>query len=287
MNTNDIPDLSIPNLFGVKGKVALVTGGGTGIGLMIATALVQNGARVYIASRKLENLQKVADGLNAFAAAKNTGGTCIPLQANLVTRADCEATAAKLREKESKLHILVNNSGMSWGAPLEDFNEKDGWDRLMALNVKSAFFLTTSLLLLLDAAGKDDKWDPARVINVTSVAGSVAVAEMDLAAAGSGTWSYNASKAALNHLTRGLAWTLTGRNITVNAIAPGVFPSNMTKFGLTNNADVLIRNQPTGRIGAPSDMAGLALFLFSRASSHITGAVIPIDGGQSIGSAKL
>ncbi|KAI8812914.1 hypothetical protein BJ742DRAFT_861631 [Cladochytrium replicatum] len=287
MNTNNIPDLTIPTLFGVKGKVALVTGGGTGIGLMIATSLIQNGAKVYIASRKLPNLQKVADNLNSLAKAQKTGGECIPLQANLVSRADCEATAAKVKERETKLHILVNNSGMSWGAPLEDFNEKDGWDRLMALNVKSAFYLTTSLIPLLEAAGKDDKMDPARVINISSISGSVAIAETPIAAEGSGTWSYNASKAALNHLTRGMAYSLAGRSITVNAIAPGMFPSNMTRFGLENNGELLAAFQPTGRIGAASDMAGLALFLFSKASAHITGAVITIDGGQSLGAARL
>ncbi|KAJ3104634.1 hypothetical protein HDU97_009025 [Phlyctochytrium planicorne] len=271
-------NLKLDSLFSVKGKIALVTGGGSGIGKMIAAALVQNGAKVYIASRKLKNVQEAADELNKMGP-----GSCIPLQADLTTRAECEALAAKLKEKESKLHILVNNSGMSWGNALTDFNEKDGWDRLFALNVKGLFYLTTALLPLLQ---KDaNNVDPGRVINISSVAGTSAIAEMDLAAAGYGTWSYNASKAAVNHLTRTLASSLAGKFVTINAIAPGVFPSKMTKFGLDNAMDALLKSQPTGRLGTTEDMAGLALFLCSRASSHITGAVIPIDGGQTLGSA--
>ncbi|KAI8806703.1 rhamnolipids biosynthesis 3-oxoacyl-reductase [Cladochytrium replicatum] len=261
---NTIPDLTIPRLFVVKGKVALVTGGGTGIGLM------------YIASRKLPNLQKVADNLNALAMSQKSGGECIPLQANLVSRADCEATAAKLKEREQAAYP-GQQLGHELGCAAGGF-QREGW---------CAFYLTTSLIPLLEAAGKTDKMDPARVINVSSIAGSMAIAETPVAAEGSGIWSYNASKAALNHLTRGLAYSLAGRSITVNAIAPGTFPSNMTRFGLENNGDLLAAFSPTGRIGAASDMAGLAIFLFSKASAHITGAVITIDGGQSLGAAKL
>ncbi|KAJ3220149.1 hypothetical protein HDU67_005473 [Dinochytrium kinnereticum] len=221
-------DLTLNTLFSVKGKVALVTGGGSGIG------------KIYIASRKLKNVQEAADELNKMGP-----GTCIALQADLTTRAEAEALAGKLKERESKLHILVNNSGMSWGASLTDFNEKDGWDRLFALNVKSLFYMTTALLPLLT---KDaDNIDPARVINISSVAGTSSVAEMDLAASGYGTWSYNASKAAVNHLTRTMANSLAGKFVTINAIAPGVFPSKMTKFGLENAKDSLLKAQPTGR----------------------------------------
>ncbi|KAJ3091825.1 hypothetical protein HDU96_002931 [Phlyctochytrium bullatum] len=269
-------DLKLPALFSVKGKVALVTGGATGIGKMIAAALVQNGAKVYIASRKIQNVQKAADELNKMGP-----GQCIALQADLTTKAETEALAAKLKEKETRLHILVNNSGMSWGSQLTDYDEKNGWDRLFALNVKGLFFLTTALLPLLQNGATNI--DPGRVINISSVAGTSSVAEMGLAAPGSGTWSYNTSKAAVNHLTRLLANTLADKFVTVNAIAPGVFPSNMTKFGLDNAKDALLSAQPTGRIGTPEDMAGLALFLSSRAAAHITGAVIPIDGGSTLG----
>ncbi|KAJ3160277.1 hypothetical protein HK101_000931 [Irineochytrium annulatum] len=270
-------DLRNTNLFAVKGKVAVVTGGGTGIGKMIATALVQNGAKVYIASRKVKNIQPTADELTKMGP-----GSCIALQANLTTRAEAEALADEIKKLEKRVHILVNNAGMSWGAPLTDFQEKDGWDRLFALNVKSCFYLSVALLPVLTNGANNI--DPGRVINISSVAGTSSYAEMGLAAAGQGTWPYNASKAAVNHLTRTLAVSFARYNVTVNAIAPGVFPSNMTKFGLDNAKDALVEAQPLGRIGTVEDMAGMALFLTSRASAHITGAVIPIDGGQSLGT---
>ncbi|KAI8905262.1 hypothetical protein PhCBS80983_g04777 [Powellomyces hirtus] len=270
------PDLSLNNLFNVKGKVALVTGGGTGIGKMIAAALVQNGAKVYIASRKLSVVQEAAAELTAMGP-----GTCIALQADLGSKAQSVALAEQLKQKESKLHILVNNAGMAWGSNLDDFDEKNGWDRLMALNVKSVFYMTSVLLPLLEA-GSAGNQDPARVINISSVAGSACSAEDGLSAPGNGTWSYATSKAAVNHLTRTLALPLARRTIVVNAIAPGVFPSRMTKFGIDHGLSIMEKSQPLGRIGTTEDMAGLALFLCSRASAHITGAVIPIDGGATL-----
>ncbi|KAJ3308233.1 hypothetical protein HDU76_004057 [Blyttiomyces sp. JEL0837] len=268
-------DLTLKNLFDVKGKVALVTGGGT----VIAAALVQNGAKVYIASRKLKVVEEAAKELNAMGP-----GTCIALQADLITREQAETLANEIKKRETKLHILVNNAGMSWGAPMNDYNEKDGWDRLFALNVKSIFYMTASLLPLLKS---DDNQNPGRVINISSVAGVSPIAEMDLAAAGNGTYSYNTSKAAVNHLTRVLAVSLAKQKVTVNCIAPGVFPSRMTKFGIDNAKDLLDAAQPMGRIGTTEDMAGLALFLCSRASAHITGAVIPIDGGATVASGAV
>ncbi|KAI9325909.1 hypothetical protein DFJ73DRAFT_867775 [Zopfochytrium polystomum] len=274
--------LNIAKLFSVEGKVALVTGGGTGIGKMIAAALVKNGAaRVYIASRKLKVVEETAKELNALGGS----GKCIPLQADLTSRANAEALADHIKKLETKLHILVNNAGMSWGNPIDNFNEKDGWDRLFALNVKSIFYLTVALSPLLAKNATNN--DPGRVINISSVASVSPVAEMNLAAAGDGTWSYNTSKAAVNHLTRLLAVTYGKDYITVNAIAPGVFPSRMTTFGLENAKDVLQAQQPMGRIGTTEDMAGLALFLCSRASAHITGNVIFMDGGATMTMAKF
>ncbi|KAI8928489.1 hypothetical protein BC831DRAFT_448129 [Entophlyctis helioformis] len=276
-----VPDFKLPALFNVKGKVALVTGGGAGIGKMMAAALVQNGAKVYIASRKLQVVEEAAKELTALGP-----GTCIGLQADLMSRKQAEDLAAQLAARESKLHILVNNSGMSWGSPLDNFDEKNGWDRLMALNVKSMFYLTAALVPLLKA-GANSNVDPARVINISSVAGIQAVAESPLANPGTGTWSYAASKAAVNHLTRVLASTLAQHYITVNAIAPGVFPSRMTKFGIDSAKDVMESAQPLGRIGVPEDLAGLIVFLSSRASAHITGVIVPIDGGHSLGHSGL
>ncbi|KAI9106047.1 hypothetical protein DFS34DRAFT_601962 [Phlyctochytrium arcticum] len=271
-----IPDFSPKNLFNVQGKIALVTGGGTGIGKMIAASLVQNGAKVYIASRKKEVVEETAKELTAMGP-----GQCIPLQADLGTRAQAEALAKQISDREQKLHILVNNAGMSWGSSLENFDEANGWDRLMALNVKGLFYMTTSLLPLLEKAA-DGNVDPARVINISSVAGTAGTAEDALSGPGNGTWSYATSKAAVNHLTRVLALPLARRKILVNAIAPGVFPSRMTRFGIEHGRNIMEKMQPLGRIGCSEDMAGLALFLCSKASAHITGAIIPIDGGATI-----
>jgi NAD(P)-dependent dehydrogenase (short-subunit alcohol dehydrogenase family) len=255
-------NLSTASLFDINGKVALVTGGGTGIGKMIASALVQNGCKVYIASRKLQVVQDTANELNSLPARGK--GICIALQADLGSKENAYELARKIMEKESKLHLLFNNAGMSWGATLTGFPETNGWDRLFALNVKTCFYLSVALLPALEAASRGNR-DPSRIINISSIAAITPMAETPLAQPGSGTWSYNASKAALNHLTRSLAISFAEKYITVNAIAPGFFPSKMTSFGLEKNMDVLNAVQPLGRIGSTEDIAGLALFLSSKA----------------------
>ncbi|KAJ3014027.1 UNVERIFIED_CONTAM: hypothetical protein HDU68_000456 [Siphonaria sp. JEL0065] len=275
-------DLSIPSLFSVARKVALVTGGGTGIGKMIAAALAQNGAKVYIASRKLKVVQEAAAEINACPQTKASGGECIALQADLTDKAKTDALATQIKQREQKLHILVNNAGISWGASLLDFDEKNGWDKLMAVNVKSLFYLTTALLPLLEKDSTNT--DPGRVINISSVASYVPTSADP---SGNGTYSYNASKAAVNHLTRVLAATLAEKLITVNAIAPGFYPSRMTQHGLDALGDAVAIAQPTGRIGTTEDMAGLALFFCSRASAHITGQVIVSDGGSTLKFVKM
>ncbi|KAG8708397.1 hypothetical protein FRC09_001272 [Ceratobasidium sp. 395] len=251
-------DLTVASLFNVKDKIALVSGGGSGIGLMIAGALVQNGAKVYIASRKEKQLKEASP-----------------------SKAGCDALCDAFKQRESKLHILVNNSGATWGAPWDNFPEKEGWDRVMALNVKSLFYMTSNLsgYLQKDATALD----PGRVVNISSVAGSDTVAdETGLSAKGQGLWSYNTSKAAVNHLTSTMAVTLAPKFITVNAICPGVFPSKMTAFGFSQAADALAKSHPMGRVGSPRDMAGLFLFLVSPGGAHITGAHIKTDGGSLI-----
>lgn len=267
-------ELSIPSLFDVKGKVAVVTGGGSGIGAMFAAAYVQNGATVYIASRKEKQLREVSEALN-----KRGPGKCHYVVADLSSKAGCDALGDAIKAKESKVHILVNNSGATWGAAYDNFPEKEGWDRVLGLNVKSIFYLTVALTELL-AKGSDGD-NPGRVINISSVAAINTVAtESGLAAKGDGLWSYNTSKAAVNHLTSLLASTLGPRFITVNAVMPGIFPSKMTAFGYKSHGErVMAAGQPMGRTGVPRDMAGVALFLASPASAHITGAHIPLDGG--------
>jgi NAD(P)-dependent dehydrogenase (short-subunit alcohol dehydrogenase family) len=251
------------NLFDVSGKTALVTGGGRGIGLMIAQGLVQAGARVVIASRK-------ADDLEAAAAELREHGDCEAIPADLSTPEGAKALAEAVRAKWPALHILVNNSGATWGAPLEEF-PATGWDRVIHTNLEGIFHLTVALLPALRAAAGAE--DPARVINIGSVDGiRVPLVE---------NYSYSASKAAVHMLTRHLARRLAGEHITVNAIAPGPFESKMMAFMLDTpekRAEVE-RMIPLGRIGRPDDAAGLTLFLASRAGSYMTGAVIPLDGG--------
>jgi len=249
------------NLFSVAGKTALVTGGSRGIGLMIARGYVENGAKVYISSRK-------ADVCDAVAAELSEHGECISLPADISNIAGVEKLAAELSEREKGLDILVNNAGAAWGAPLSEFPE-DGWDKVMDLNVKSIFFMTQQLLPLLKAAGDAD--DPARVINTGSIDG-LSIPRLE-------TYSYPASKAAVHHLTRVLANKLAKDDITVNAIAPGPFESNMMGHTLRTVGDQIAAENPRKRIGTPEDMAGVAIYLASRAGAYVTGVVIPVDGG--------
>lgn len=252
------------NLFDVAGKVALVTGGSRGIGAMIARGFVENGARVYISSRKQEVCDRVAQELGRV-------GTCVSLPADLSTETECRRLAAELAARESALHILVNNAGANWGAPLQEYPDS-AWDKVLALNVKAVFHLTRALLPQLEAAAKPG--DPARVINIGSIDGlRVPLLE---------TYAYSASKAAVHHLTRVLAMQLAPRNITVNAVAPGPFESKMMAATLERFRDTIVAACPLGRIGEPEDMAGVALYLASRAGAYVTGAVIPVDGGLSV-----
>jgi NAD(P)-dependent dehydrogenase (short-subunit alcohol dehydrogenase family) len=249
------------NLFSVTGKVVLVTGGSRGLGESMARGFVENGARVYISSRK-------ADACAALAADLSKSGVCISLPADVSRMEEIERLAAEIGRRERALHVLINNAGASWGAPIDAFPES-GWDKVMDLNVKSVFFLTQKLLPHLRAAATTEDW--ARVINIGSIEGMHCSA---LEAP-----SYSASKAAVNHLSRVLAKKLAKDKIAVNAIAPGYFPSAMTASLPDDlNAEVLSET-PMGRWGTPEDIAGIALFLASRAGAYLTGAVIPIDGG--------
>jgi NAD(P)-dependent dehydrogenase (short-subunit alcohol dehydrogenase family) len=250
-------------LFSIDGKVALVTGGSRGIGLMIAAGFVDAGAKVYVSSRK-------ADVCDAVAAELSQRGECISIPANLSTEAECQRLAAAIAERESKLDICVNNAGASWGAPLDTFDEA-AWERVLSLNVKGVFHLTKALVPLLEAASRDG--DPARVINIGSIDG-LRVPAME-------TYSYSTSKAAVHQLTRHLARRLAP-SITVNAIAPGPFESQMMAETLRNFGDAIAGSAPMKRIGQPDDMAGTAIFLASRAASYITGAILPVDGGITI-----
>ncbi|KAF8959741.1 hypothetical protein BDZ97DRAFT_1836782 [Flammula alnicola] len=268
-------DLRLESLFRVTGKIVLVTGGGSGIGKMIAAGFAQNGAKVYIAARKENQLKEAVADINKVA----TGPKADYIVANVGSKAGCNALIAEFRKKENKLHVLVNNSGITWGGPFLDFPEEKGWDNVFNVNVKSIFYMTAGLSDLLIKGSTN--LDPGRVINISSTASVEPESEGALSAEGNGTWSYQPSKAAVNHLTSQLAYKLNPSHVTVNAICPGLFPSKMTAFGLkTAGEEAFNAGQPTGRFGAPSDIAGLALFLASPASAHITGTHTLLDGGS-------
>lgn len=250
-------------LFSIRGKVALVTGGGSGIGWMIANAYARAGARVYIASRKRAEL-------DARIAELGPAGDCRAIEANLSSEAGCNALGDEIEAREPRLHVLVNNAGANWGAPYAEFPES-AWARVLDVNVKAVFCLTRRLTPLLERSATDD--DPARVINVGSIDG-IHVPSLE-------TYAYAASKAGVHHLSRMLAKELAPRRITVNAIAPGPFESRMMKGTLERLGDAVARMVPLGRIGRPEDMAGIAIFLASRAGAWIDATVIPVDGGIS------
>jgi NAD(P)-dependent dehydrogenase (short-subunit alcohol dehydrogenase family) len=265
--------LTTNELFSVSGKVALVTGGSRGIGEMIASGFLANGAKVYISSRKAAACDATAARLS-----QEYGGECVSLPGNMAELDGIDAVAAQLSEREPQLDILVNNAGASWGATIDEFPEI-GWDKVMDTNVKGVFFLTQRLLPLLEAGATVD--DPARVINVGSIDG-IRTPTFD-------TVSYGPSKAAVHSLTRQLAAKLVKRNILVNAIAPGPFPTWMLSTGVGTGGDVegtdwdaIGKAMPRGRIGTPEDIAGLAIFLASRAGAFTVGEVITCDGGAVV-----
>ena len=256
------------DLFSIEGKIALVTGGSRGIGEMIAAGFLANGAKVYISSRKAEVCDATANRLQ-----EQYGGECVSLPADLSNLDGINSLVQSFPEGES-LDILVNNAGASWGEPIDEYSEK-GWDKVMDTNVKGVFFLTQKLLPLLRSSATAD--DPSRIINIGSIDG-IKTGLFD-------AFSYGPSKAALHHLTRVLAASLVRENIIVNAIAPGPFPTWMLSTGVGGGGDLDINwdevgnSNPRGRVGTPEDIAGLAIFLCSRAGAYTVGETITCDGG--------
>lgn len=254
-------------LFDISGKVALVTGGSRGIGFMIARGYVAAGARVYIVSRD-------AGRCDAAAAELSKSGECVPVPADLSSLAEVERVVNVIGAREAGLHVLVNNAGTAWGASVDEFPVR-GWDKVMDLNLRSPFFLVQKLLPLLEAVGRAD--DPARIINLGSVDGlHTPLFE---------NFSYAAAKAGIHHLTRMLAAHLATRNISVNAIAPGYFDTDMTQPMIDSmGLDALMAIVPQKRLGQGDDISGVATFLASRASAYITGVTLPVDGGLTGGA---
>ena len=246
-------------LFSLKGRSALITGGSRGIGRMIAEGFLRAGARVYISARKADACVATADELSVI-------GPCVSLPADVSTQGGVQQLVASYQQHEQSLDILVNNAGAAWGAPYEDFPES-GWDKVVDLNLKAPFFLTQALTPLLKKAATDHL---AKVIHIASIDG-VSVNPQE-------TYSYAASKAGLIHLTRRMALKLAPERIAVSAIAPGAFASTMNKDA-RDHGDEVAQRIPLGRIGTPEDMAGAAIFLASRAGDYVVGSTLIVDGG--------
>lgn len=252
-------------LFDVSGKVALVTGGVNGLGRMIAEGLLRAGAKVYVTTRKVAAAEVAQQELSQL-------GECVALAADISTAEAATALAKEITARESQLDVLINNAGKTWGAPLATFPDK-AWAPVMAVNVQAPFTLVRELLPLLRASGS--LADPARVINIGSLAGAV-VERID-------AYSYAASKAAMHHLSSVLAAELAGSHITVNVVVPGYFPTTMTAHIRQDEAqlDALVERIPLARLGHADDIAGLCIFLSSRAGRYITGSQLYVDGGMS------
>ena len=251
--------MNIENLFSLQGRSALVTGGSRGIGRMIAEGFLRAGARVYISARK-------ADACDAAAKELSAIGPCVSLPADVSTLEGIHQLVAAYQKHEASLDILVNNAGAAWGAPYAEFPES-GWDKVADLNMKTPFFLTQALTPLLKQAATDHL---AKVIHIASIDG-ISVNPWE-------TYSYQASKAGLIHLTKRMAVQLAPERIIVSAIAPGPFASEMNKSA-RDHADEVAERTPAGRIGTPEDMAGAAIYLASRAGDYVVGSTLVVDGG--------
>ena len=250
------------DLFSLQGRTALVTGGSRGIGRMIAKGFLTQGARVYISSRKADACEATAKELSAL-------GPCFALPADVSTVEGAQGLAAAYAAREGALDILVNNAGAAWGEDFDTFPEK-GWDKVVDLNLKSPFFLTQALH---ESLRKGAAARPAKVINIASIDG-VSVNPME-------TYSYAASKAGLIHLTRRMSLRLVKDNIVVSGIAPGAFASDMNRDA-RDHGDEVAQRIPSGRIGTDEDMAGVAIYLASRAGDYVVGQTIVVDGGVTL-----
>jgi len=251
-------------LFSVKDKVVLVTGGGSGIGAMIAAGFCANGATVVISSRK--DTSEYCDHLT-----KTSSGKAYCIQADVAKAESVINLVAEIKKREGKLNVLVNNSGTNWSEAVDTY-PIEAFDKVMKTNVNSVFHLTQQCLPLLEAAATEE--NPASVINIASVNG-LRVPAME-------TYAYSTSKAAVKMLSEHMAGFLGKRHITVNAICPGAFPSRMMRVTLESAGDAIAASTPMGRVGGPLDMQGTCIYLASRAGAWTTGACLALDGGSIV-----
>lgn len=251
------------DLFSLEGRVAVVTGGGRGIGKMLAGGFIARGAKVYITSRSEDECRATAEEL---------GPACIAAPGDVSDQDGIDRLVARVKDSDGKLDLLVNNAGAAWGAPFAEYPQH-GWDKVMALNVRSPFFLVQAFHPLLCANATPER--PSKVINVSSIDG--------LRISAYETYAYQASKAALNHLTRTLASRLIQDHIVVNCIAPGAFPTKINRAVLESGGE-LAAIIPAKHFGRAEDIVGPAVFLASRAGDYVVGETLAVDGGLTYAS---
>ena len=256
---------TLPQLFDLSGRVAIVTGGSRGLGAQIARGLGQYGATLALVARKKSELDETVDQFRAYGI--DAHGFAMDLSAPEAPQALVDAVMAQF----GRIDVLVNNAGANWGAPAEDY-PLSGWNKVIDLNVTGLFLLTQAVArTAFLPQGKGS------VVNIASIEGLIGHHHSQI-----GTVAYNAAKGAVLSMTRALAAEWGGRNIRVNAIAPGYFPSKMTSATVDSLGDTLIDRAPLGRLGGPTDLMGPALLLASDAGAYITGQVIVVDGGMTI-----
>jgi NAD(P)-dependent dehydrogenase (short-subunit alcohol dehydrogenase family) len=254
--------MHIKELFDLTGKTAIVTGGGRGLGAQIAEALAEAGANVVVCSRKLEACQEVSEKL------KEKGVGSLALPCDVTNPDDVNRVVEKTSREFGRIDILFNNSGASWGAPALEM-PLDKWKKVMDVNV-------TGVFLMSQAVGKVMvKQKSGKIINIASVAGLGGTDPKVMDAIG-----YHASKGAVITFTKDLGVKLAGHNIHVNAIAPGFFPTKMSKGVLAHGGDAIMEGTPLKRFGSDHDLKGAALFLASAASDYVVGHVLVVDGGS-------
>ncbi len=255
--------MRVPELFDLSGQTAIVTGGGSGIGRQMANALAELGANVVICARKLERCEQVADELAQL------GARALALRCDLRQPGDVQAVVDRTVEELGRVDVLVNDAGTTWGAPAEE-TPLPGWQKVLDVNLTGLFLMTQAAARQMIAQGGGS------IVNIASVAAlhGSPPGMMDAVA-------YSASKGGVISLTRDLAWKWARHGIRVNAIAPGWFPSDMSRAVLDRFGDEFLTRIPLGRFGGPDDLKGAVAFLASPASAYVTGHTLVVDGGQS------